>query len=592
LLLVNGSPVTKWQKLNTTSSTRTGTTDGLYDWNQYAYDASLRGKYFMASSNNVDWNSGTNEVQLDLHITVEATSFTSNTFVVADATKFALIQVGQRLLYAQNDADSSAIPAGGLIVKRKEGTNKIHVCGLNGEDSAAAGELQGTITGAKDFKLYDDWIVPGMVIEHATQFPSGNGEVYIHDMKYNGGDDDNETYSAATLNAAIAGATTPGKGVSLFLKYKADDTNANPASTLAYNAGSPEKLTAVKKPYLTFGEVKMGMDHRYEIPNAALSGCKQGDVVKVVSGTEHTSFGSANNTAGTTYTLNASPDDSNVGIVDILVEQPKEFGVSLPTGTTLLSKRDILSMDDWVSGSGGTAQYAQFDSDGLKSFLFEIDSSHLTGSTYTRDFGVYFKNGGHEDIYLHSAEFVDAEYVSYIEAGDSSLFRQPGGANNVNWYVADHDATAPASSSKNFSLGSLTIQYNNVKPTEHTVDVPGPGDQRLVKLLQEDGVTVNRAPGSTNAIRCRFTCGTGSDTGGIYYGALKVKYYRDFARTKYKWDAGSTSFLERPFGDMPIFETIIPIRVALASSSSISVTDSDDTIIDSLTTINIDGLIG
>jgi hypothetical protein len=590
----------RWQKLNvaadtttspeTAASTRYLASDGLFDWAKLSENSSLTGTYKMPSTANVTFTTSNNEVvwvPWNVAAVQEAVTLGDGIIVLDDGEEDQ-IQKGMRLIAQSGSAlqDTTntttfedniyviagiGAPAGGKIAltMRKE----------DGTADGAAPALPAIASG-KDLIFVDDWIQPGMMVE-ALELENTDKGYYIEAMTYIGGSADGDKYysfadkTGTPINEARTNASAS-TGVKITLKYKDDNTNAVPSVANSTDTG----FTGVFKPWATFASVNAGINHHYVIHNTELSDCLPGETVKITEGSEHTSYGSANNDVGQEYVVTGSagvhPTSNSTTKVDLIVRNPNEFGVKNADGSLLSSKKNI-----GLPSQGEHASYVAFNSKKLN--CYDMSATSLADGVYTKEFTVKFVNGGEEDLYLHSAEFVDAGFIPNTGGNTSA---SPVDSSGVAWTVSPMSAT-PDDATTLIGVGNSTYQYDRPSVLLENHD-------KRVRAWSADSESavqgITEIPNTPlNVIGCRFVCNAVSSTGS-YFKYLKVGYYRDTGRTKYQNISDVPA--ERYFKNKEVWYAHIPVSVHLDSQASISLSDADGDTLSHMGGVTIGGLLG
>lgn len=580
--LVDPSATNRWQKLtvlpntltNATASTRVTSSDGLYDWAKDTSSGNTnKGTFKMPSNKNATVTDGSNTidvitwriVELTAAVTADDDTFTISTSEAAD------IQEGMRIIEQHGSASEDTTnttefqsknyivtsintSSGVCTVKRDLGYNS------DGTSNTADGDLP-AISNGKFLLLVDDFIQPGMMIEHDNLKDLNKG-YYIDSMAYVGGSNDGDAYNITTANTARnAGATD----VRLTIKHKDDNTAGN-----ADGSDSTKKIK-IFKPYVDFSGVDAGVNLFYEIKNQPLSRAKQGEKIRVVAGTGDSVFVSATDqtsapSVGQIASVTASTSSAiSSSKVDIIVDAPNEFGVTKVDGSALLAKKDV--------GNSINAQcaYQQYKSTHLG--LYEFNATDIADGKYFKEFTFQFVNKGCEDLYLHSAEFIDPSSIAYTKGDNSiNIAKQPSAATNVLWQVSLYSVSSFANS---INLGNSGT--DNISRPPSLIET----DRRVSK----DGNVTN----VYNSIGCKFSVSSGGGITGSYFKYLKIGYVRDTGRTKY-YKSGAT-IIERPFSDKEIFYAHIPVVVHIDATSEIRIEDADGTQLSNGQQISIEGLI-
>jgi hypothetical protein len=583
--------VSRWQKLtvlpNTltgaVSSTRGSATDGLYDWAKDAASSNAnKGTFKMPSTNNATVTNASPNVDIkswEICDVAEATADGAGILKISTG-QVGNIQAGMRLICQATGTGATAnstefLSKKIIISELNAGTGALTLredlgYAADGTSLTADPDLP-VIPLNANVMFVDDWIQPNMMVEHDNLEDTNKG-YYISAMTYVGGDNDGQAYSLDTLNAART-AGTGATAVRLALKHKDDNTNASPIGS-----ESGEKIT-IFKPYQDFSQVEAGINLFYEIKNQSLHRTKVGEKVRIKTGlaiveTFTAISGSASENEETTITASPSLLAPDSAICDIIVDNPKEFGVTKTDGTLLGSKKNVGS-----PGQGGA--YADYVSNKLGIYEFDVTNIESTGagvSFYVQRFTVKFGNGGCEDLYLHSAEFIDALWTKHQQAGGRVVEMQPGDAINVNWQVSKTNAAS-------YSLGTINLG-NNIPASEDfspSALLLANNDKRVTK-----GVGINDV-NQHNSIACQFSVNVGGSITGSYFKYLKVGYVRDTGRTKHY--QSNNSIVERVFKDKEVFYAYIPIVCHIDATASIRLSDVDGSTIQNNQAISIDGLI-
>ena len=581
--------VARWQKLtvlpNTltgaVSSTRNNATDGLYDWAKDCTGHANLGTFKMPSTNNATVADGNANVDIQNWevCAVNGTVADGAGIIVMSTSSAANIQQGMRLIHQVGSAANTTefLSKKLIVTEINTGTGAVTFkedlgYAADGSSLTAEPDLP-AITGNPDIILVDDWIQPNMMVEHDNLLSTSKG-YYISGMTYVGGDNDGQTYSVDTLNAA----RTAGSGataVRLALKHKDDNTVASPTGS-----ESTKKIT-IFKPYQNFSQVEAGVNLFYEVKNQPLNRVKVGEKFRIRGGNTDPYF--VNNTSltstpavGQIATLASTTGTALSGsLVDIIVDgsDVKEFGVTKSDGTDLLSKKNVGS-----SGPGPYA-YAQYYSSKLGIYEFAVTDIEAVGdgtSIYVKEFTFKAQNAGCEDLYLHSAEFVDATWVKHTQAGGIVTKMQPN-ALNINWQVAKQNSSTFANS---IELGNSP---SNLKGFSPSALLELGSDNRVDKIGGINNVGIN------NSFGCRFSVTVGGGVSGSYFKYLKIGYVRDTGRTKFYNNGGVLT--ERIFSDKEVFYAYVPIVCHIDATAKIRLQDVDGSDISNNESISIEGLI-
>ena len=623
--IVDPIAVDKWQKLNVTAnadigqvaSTRTNPTDGLYDWNQNALadggavDTAARGLYRMPSTNKVDFNASSNEVFLDLHLVVNASSIGSDNFIVSDEAKFSAIQVGMLLIKCPKADGSSALPTQGLVVKRKDDSNnKVFLKGANNQDVDLV-----TPASSADLVLLDDWIQPGMVVE-SDNLPTDRIITIQKILANTTGSSNNANYTnsdniGGNYEALRADSFVENKAVSIFLIDADTNAEVNPLATLAFNAGSAVGFSVVKKPYHTFSQMtNVGLNTKYEIQNQSLANTYPGEKVRIVGGSQHSSNGSSDNTIGVEYTVSGTAgvhplagqtsSIQNSNVVDIIVDSPTEYGVRLSNGSLLNSRKN----PGRLGANNYSTSYADINPIDCNLLKLTLDGSDISGTIYKKDFFIKLSNGGEEHLFLKSYKFIDATHTEYQASTGSIYSSSPSASTGVSWKVGLWGLSAPTLDDVEDAGGtglagnaasSLDVYHPSSQGNTGSTNLNG-YEFRIPKPQENEGdVTlsdVSQPVSKFNAIPCRFQVNT-ANANGTYYKFLQIEYYRNTGRSEF-FKNSSGVIESRPFKNKEVWFATIPIAVNINSIATIQVTDADTTEVNQTPgeSLVIDGLIG
>tara|TARA_R100000734_G_scaffold6538_1_gene5509 strand:+ start:1453 stop:5448 length:3996 start_codon:yes stop_codon:yes gene_type:complete len=585
---------TKWTKLTVlpndltgaVSSSRTGASDGLYDWaKDTSADNTNKGTFQIKSTYDATVTDGSNLVDLEIHeqlVVNGAVSLNATTITVGTA---GVLAEGMRLIEqkggsnaSQNTSNTALFAATPYIVSDITGTTVTIVKDLgynsDGTSNVVTTNVLPAIDDGADLVFIDDWTQTGMLVRHDNLVETEK-EYSIAEITYVGGTDEGNQFSLATFPAALqAGATK----VRLRLTHKRL-TGGAVTNGVATGSSTNKKLIFLK-PHENFTEVDAGVNLKYEIKNQPLNRAKIGEKVRVKTGT--TQFpavtqidSSATQNQETIVTGDTSGIQSNLATCDIIVEKRGtknvfEPGVTRPDGTKLLSKKNVGNKNT----STQSTYYAGLNpAQGLA--LYQFPATEVGGGFYFKEFSVALTNNGEEDLYWASAEFVDPTWVRFQDSSGLVYAKQPSGATNVNWQVCNlgGDFTNKVTSSI-FSTNANIVQ----RPSELIASLDG----RCAKNINDSNLE--------NVFGCRFEVSVGAGITGSYYKYLKVEYVRDTGRTKY-YKNSLNEIVERPFADKEVYQALIPILITLDAAGQIEMQDVDGTSIETGTTISISGLI-
>ena len=595
---IGGSPYdvtidTKWSRLtvlpNTltgaASSSRSGASDGLYDWaKDTSSDNTNKGTFKMVSTYNAEISNGSNLVDLEIHEVLSVNGAVSANATTITVSTAGVLQEGMRLIEQKGGADASQRAANTVLFKETPyivsditGTTITIVKDLgynsDGTSNVVTTNVLPAIENNADLVFIDDWTQTGMLVEH-DNLTETEKEYSIAEITYVGGTDEGNQFSLSTFSAALqAGATK----VRLRLTHKRL-TDGVVTNGVAIGDSTNKKLTFLK-PHENFTEVDAGINLKYEIKNQPLNRAKIGEKVRVVSGTSQFPAvteitGTATQGQETIVTGDTSGIQSNLATCDIIVEKRGsknvvEPGVTKTDGTKLLSKKNI---GNSVTGTKSCYYAALNPAQGLA--LYQFPATQVSGGVYFKEFTLCLINAGDEDLYWASAEFVDATWVRYKDSNGLVYEAQPEAATNVNWQVCNLGGAYA-----NKIEGSLFSSASNLENTP----------SGLVNAIDCRVVDDVNNSNFENIIGCRFEVSTGAGISGSYYKYLKIEYVRDTGRTKHYYNGNDV--IERPFKDKEVYVAHIPILITLDAAGVIEMQDVDGTSILSGNTISITGLV-
>ena len=421
-----------------------------------------------------------------------------------------------------------------------------------------------------------------MIEADGTKLADTNGGYYIHEINYLNGTHDGDAYYNFASNSGVkpnAARLANASGVNIKIRLKSTGADVTPDDA----GGMP---ITVFKPWKIFKDANIGINHHYEIKNVNLSDCHPGEHVRIAAtgGSTHSTYGSGNNTLGQEYQVSGENENATSSdVVDIIYNNPTEFGVKKSNGEALSSKKNVggaLSLD---------GQYADFSPKSCGIYTFE--ASTVVNNVYIKTFTIKAQNHGEEDIYLYSAEFVDATFVPHAIGDAISVSAYPQNLSDsdaaaISWKVAGYGDSTFTNS---IAIGVNASAHNTVKPS-----VLIQSSDKRVPMIKADKNSVsdnitNCRSDQHSVIGCEFRANKTQYDSGHYFKYLKIGYIRDTGRTKYYSNSGVLT--ERPFKDKEIWYAHIPISVTIDAQASILVQDVDGDTIENATSIAIEGLI-
>ena len=514
-------------------ATATSTSDGLYDWR-------LDGTYKATTPAKVAFTVATGTVKIDGeygHAGVAAgfkvaCAVTAQSQLLTCASS-ALPRVGARVV-ARGGAHAGALSAAKTYYVRAI------VAGNDGTDVTQFHISQDTEAGVAgadcQVQFISDWIQPGMRVEGTGLLDGGSITEYFLGTE-SANETDKRVFQLQKYNASGVLTNVTGEG--------SDQTN---------------QVWTCSKPQMKASNSYVTYDSEYYIEDVASVDIKVGDRFKVTTAASgSTTFSSISDATASTPAGPTIYTATGAGVIDSV---GKVTLVNPASGTVEAGLTDSLGNAQFSSRSNSGYQNSQASAYGVGNLQsIELGSDSLVNSFYTKDFQINVYNAGEEDVFLARAEWIPSQYIPSKQTSQNfSNTPIVGGTEHAghNWTVAatsteiDLAWTGAEFSNEDFNVALLSAGAS-------------PSNADAARLTRDT---------SGFQLYCRFNASE-TNSNGVFFQTLKLTHYRRQGQTD-KALAQGNNFVDKTFAKREKWVSYHQFSISVASSASISVTDTDN----------------